>query len=204
MKVLIQQSYNHITIAKLASLALLFSPLWGFWWFKPDVEAHWILPAMIELLTRSISVSIVYASICLLAFMSFVFITFIRNPAIRISLMIIMLGGWAFELLLLDVNGTLSTQNILWVLWQERAEASELASSLSGMIFFRDLTTMTILGVVLCASPAPRFSVYGAFGLLPIASGALVAGVIMYTKGGTQTFPIPFGTYSNCRDSHVG
>jgi glucan phosphoethanolaminetransferase (alkaline phosphatase superfamily) len=198
MKVLIQRSYNHITIAKLTCLALLFSPLWGFWWFKPNAEAHWVLPTIIELLTRSISAFIVYASICLLAFMSFVFITFIRNPVIRISLMIIMLAGWAFELLLLDVNGTLSDQNILWFLWQERAEASELASSyLSGMIFCRYLTTVIILGVVLCASPASRFSVSGAFGLLPIASGVLVAAVIMYTKSGTQTFPIPFGTYSN-------
>ena len=55
-----------------------------------------------------------------------------------------------------------------------------------------------------------RFSVSGIFGLLPIVSGALVAGVIMYTKGGTQAFPIPFGTFSNaaivcwCSNSRVG
>ena len=61
----------------------------------------------------------------------------------------------------------------------------------------RDCAVVAILGIVLCASPARRFSVSGIFGLLPIASGALVAGVIMYTKGGTQVFPIPFGTFSN-------
>ena len=41
MKVLIKKSYNHITIAKVICLALLFSPLWGLWWFKIDVDAHW-------------------------------------------------------------------------------------------------------------------------------------------------------------------
>ena len=116
--------------------------------------------------------------------------------------MIIMLGGWAFELLLLDVNGTLP-EYIVGVVAGTRGSFGA-CQQFERHDFFRDLTTMTILGVVLCASPAPRFSVSGAFGLLPIASGALVAGVIMYTKGGTQTFPIPFGTYSNCRDSHVG
>src|SRR5262249_37427499 len=51
--------------------------------------------------------------------------------------------------------------------------------------------------IVLCASPAPRFSVSGIFGLLPVVSGALVAGVTVYTMGSTQVFPIPFGTFSN-------
>ena len=34
MKNPIQLLYSHITIAKFICLALLFSPLWGFWWFN--------------------------------------------------------------------------------------------------------------------------------------------------------------------------
>ena len=102
-----------------------------------------ILPALIELLTRSISASIVYAGryACWPLCSPFVFNTFIRHPAIRRSLTRIDAGSWAFD----DCCGrreryTFVTENIVDVLWQERAEASELASSLSGMIFFRDLT----------------------------------------------------------------
>jgi glucan phosphoethanolaminetransferase (alkaline phosphatase superfamily) len=192
-------SNNHISFAKLVFLALLFSPAWGFWWFNTDPYAQGIFSSVVEVLLRhKIWASIVYASVCLLALMSFVLTSFIRNAAIRITLMTIMLAGWAFELFLLDINGTFSNQNIIFVLWQELAYAKEMAGSFAGMIF-RDVTAVMILGVVLCASPAPRFSVSGACGLLPIASGALVAGAIMYTKGSTLThdFPIPFGTYSN-------
>ena len=39
--------------------------------------------------------------------MGFVIMTFIRHPVIRVPLMLIMLVGWAFELFILDLNGTL-------------------------------------------------------------------------------------------------
>src|SRR5262249_33100975 len=68
----------------------------------------------------------------------------------------------------------------------------------------RDCIIVLFLGIVLCASPARKFSVSGIFGLLPIVSGALVTGVIMYTKGGTQVFPIPFGTFSNAAIVAIG
>ena len=169
----------------------------------PMLSRRWILPALVELLTRSICGIYCIHFDMPVGLYEFVIITFIRNPAIRIPLMIIMLGGWAFELLLLRSQRYLSNQNILWVLWQERARQLELAR-FKRHEFVRDWAVVMILGIVLCASPAPRFSVSGIFGLLPIVSGALVAGVIVYTKGGTQDFPIPFGTYLQCRDRHVG
>ena len=128
--------------------------------------------------------------------MGFVIVTFIRAPVVRVPLMLIMLIGWAFELSILDVNGVPSSQNLFWILWQERATALEAVHGY-GPYVIRDCALVMILGIVLCASPARRFSVSGIFGLLPMVSGALVAGVIVYTKGGTQIFPIPFGTFSN-------
>ena len=74
--------------------------------------------------------------------------------------------------------------------------ASEAISGYT-QIIIRDYASVAILGIVLCAQPARRFSVPGIFGMLPIAAGALVTGVLLYTKGGTQLFPIPFGTFSN-------
>ena len=150
----------------------------------------------IEYLFKSIPVAIVYTSVCLLAFMGFVIVTFIRPSVVRVPLMLVMLIGWAFELSILDLNGTLSNQDLLWILWQEWAMAPEAVGGYAPYII-RDCAVVAILGIVLCASPARRFSVSGIFGLLPIVSGALVAGVIVYTKGGTQVFPIPFGTFSN-------
>src|SRR5262249_18224535 len=95
-----------------------------------------------------------------------------------------------------DVNGLPSSQNLYWVLWQERAMALEALHSYAPYVI-RDWALVMILGIVLCASPARRFSVSGIFGLLPAVSGALVASLIVYTKGGTQIFPIPFWTFSN-------
>jgi glucan phosphoethanolaminetransferase (alkaline phosphatase superfamily) len=110
--------------------------------------------------------------------------------------MLIMLIGWAFELSILDVSGVPSSQDLFWIFWRERAMASEAVQGYAPSII-RDWALVVILGIVLCASPGRRFSVSGIFGLLPVVSGALVAGVIVYTKGGTQIFPIPFGTFSN-------
>ena len=146
--------------------------------------------------SKSIPVAIVYTSVCLFAFISFVIVTFIRPRAVRVPLMLVMLVGWAFELTILDLNGAVSNQDLLWILWQEWATAPEAFAGYAPYII-RDWAAVAILGIVLCASPAPRFSVSGKFGLLPIVSGALVAGVTVYTKGGTQVFPIPFGTFSN-------
>src|SRR5262249_29312230 len=95
-----------------------------------------------------------------------------------------------------DVNGLPSSQNLYWLLWQERAMALEALHSYAPYVI-RDWALVMILGIVLCASPARRFSVSGIFGLLPVVSGALVASLIVYTKGATQIFPIPFGTFSN-------
>ena len=43
MKILIPPFYNHITIAKVICLALLFSPLWGLWWFNIDPDCGLVL-----------------------------------------------------------------------------------------------------------------------------------------------------------------
>ena len=145
---------------------------------------------MIQYLFISIRAGVVYPSVCLLAFLGFVIVTFIRASVVRVPLMFIMLIGWAFELTILDLNGTLSDQDVFWILWQERAMASEAVSGY-GQIIIRNCAIVAILGIVLCAPPARRFSVSGIFGLLPIASGALVAGVIMYTKGATRFVPDP-------------
>jgi glucan phosphoethanolaminetransferase (alkaline phosphatase superfamily) len=191
--------YSHITIAKFICLTLLFSPLWGFWWFNINNDAMtvWLLPALrLYSIIIRLPVTIIYSSVCILAFVGFVIAAFIRTAVVRVPLMLIMLIGWALELSILDVNGVPSSQNLFWVLWQERAMALEAVHSYAPYVI-RDLALVMILGIVLCASPARRFSVSGIFGLLPVVSGALVAGVIVYTKGGTQIFPIPFGTFSN-------
>ena len=194
---LLQLFYTHITFAKVMCLALLFSPLWGLWWFDKDAEANWVLQLFIAYpLWISIRAGVVYIPVCLVAFLGFVIVPFIRTSLIRVPLMCIMLIGWAFELIILDLNGTLSNQNLFWVLWQERTMASEAVSAYSQNII-RDCASVAILSIALCAQPARRFSVSGTFGLLPIAAGALVTGVLLYTKGGTQIFPIPFGTFSN-------
>jgi glucan phosphoethanolaminetransferase (alkaline phosphatase superfamily) len=197
MKNLIRLFYAPITIAKVICLALLFSPLWGLWWFNIESRVNWaLLPLWIRECRVSILAGIIYISVCIVAFAGFVIVTFIRSSAVRVPLMLIMLIGWAFELSMLDLNGGPSGQNLFWVFWLERATALQAVSGY-GPDVIRDCTGVVILGIVLCASPARRFSVPGVFGLLPIASGALVAGVIMYTKGATQVFPIPFGTFSN-------
>jgi glucan phosphoethanolaminetransferase (alkaline phosphatase superfamily) len=187
---------THMNLAKVICLALLFSPLWGLWWFHIDPEVPWILDLLPGYPTISIRAGVVYIVLCLLAFLGFVIVTFIRASVVRVPLMFIMLIGWAFELTILDLNGTLSNQDLFWILWQERTMASEAVSGY-GPNIIRNCASVVILGIVLCAPPVRRFSVSGIFGLLPIAAGALVAGVIVYTKGGTQWFPIPFGTFSN-------
>jgi glucan phosphoethanolaminetransferase (alkaline phosphatase superfamily) len=198
MENLLQRFFTHITLAKVICLALLFSPLWGLWWFHIDSEGEvmWVLNLLIGYPHISIRAAFVYTLVCSLAFLGFVIVTFIRSSVVRVPLMFIMLIGWAFELSILDLNGTLSDRDLFWILWQERTMASEAVSGYSQNII-RNCVSVIILGIVLCAPPARRFSVSGIFGLLPIASGALVAGVIMYTKAGTQWFPIPFGTFSN-------
>jgi len=194
---LLQLFYRHITFAKVVCLALLFSPLWGLWWFDKISEANWVLQLFIAYpLWISIRAGVVYIPVCLVAFLGFVIVPFIRTSLVRVPLMFIMLIGWAFELTILDLNGTLSNQNLFWVLWQERAMASEAVSAFSQNVI-RDCVSVVILSIVLCAPPVRRFSVPGIFGLLPIAAAASVAGVLLYTKGGTQIFPIPFGTFSN-------
>jgi glucan phosphoethanolaminetransferase (alkaline phosphatase superfamily) len=200
MKNSIRLFYSHITVAKVVCLALLFSPLWGFWWFYIDPDlgpryGHFVLYIWIYLF-KSFSAAVVYSLVCLLAFIGFVIVTFIRPGVVRVPLMVVMLIGWAFELIIVDLRGTVSNQDLLWLLWQEWAMFPE---AFAGYAFYiiRDCAAVVFLAIVLCAPPARRFSVSGIFGLLPIASGALVAGVIVYTKGGTQAFPIPFGTFSN-------
>jgi glucan phosphoethanolaminetransferase (alkaline phosphatase superfamily) len=196
MKHLFKLFNNRITVAKLICLALLFSPLWGFWWFKIDTQVNWLLTVLKVYFLVNLPLGIFYFSVCFLAFISFVIVAFLRDPFIRVPLMIVMLLGWALELTILDINGTLSNQNLFWILWQEWATASEAVRGY-GLYLVRDCASVAILGIALCASPTRRFSVPRLFGLLPIVSGALVAGVIIYTKGGTQVFPIPFGTFSN-------
>ena len=202
MKNPIQLFYKHIVIAKVLCLTLLFSPLWGFWWFNinPELWAgvghYFVLTLWIQYLFKSLPITIAYSSVCLLAFVSFVIVTFIRPTLIRVPLMIVLLIGWAFELSILDLRGFLSDQDLWSIFWQERTTGPEAVGAYAPYIA-RDLLFVAILGVVLCASPARGFSVPAVFGLLPILSLALVAGMIVYTKGGTQTFPIPFGTFSN-------
>ena len=204
MKNIIRLFYTHITLAKLLCLALLFSPLWGWWWFNridpedPELSAG-VGPffyVWIENLHKSMPVAIVYTSVCLLALVSFVIVSFIRPRVVRVPLMVVMLIGWAFELCILDLIGVVSTQGLFWIFWQEWAMAPEAFDGYAPHII-RNCAFVGILCIALCAAPSRRFSVSGIFALLPGVSGALVAGVIIYTKGGTDIFPIPFGTFSN-------
>jgi glucan phosphoethanolaminetransferase (alkaline phosphatase superfamily) len=193
MKNLIQLFYNHITIAKVVCLALLFSPLWGLWWFNIDYD---VLQVWIPYLLKGSLVAIVYTLVCFLAVMGFVIVTFIRPAIIRVPLMIVMLVGWALELSILDLSSNLSSQNLLWIIWENREDGPQVLGAYATNII-RDCAVVAILGVVLCAPPARRASVSGLFGLLPIVAGVLVASVIVYTKGGTQAFPVPFATFAN-------
>jgi len=197
MKNLIELFHSHRTFTKVACICLLFSPLWGLLWFSPNPTEFWILPLLRGYFSfASLRVSITYFSVCILAFASFVIVTFIRDSIVRVPLMVMMLIGWGFELIILDLNGSLSNQTLFWVLWQERALASEAVGGYGANII-RDCAIVIMLGIVLCASPAQQFSIPRRFGLMPMVSAALVTGVILYTKGGTQAFPIPFGTFSN-------
>ena len=130
------------------------------------ISHYFILQLCIEYLFKSIRVAIVYASVCLLAFFSFVIVTFIRPAIIRMPIMIVLLIGWAFELSILDITGTLSDQNLFGILWQERSQPEIVTAY--GPNIIRDCAAVVILGIVLCASPARRFSVSGIFGLLPL------------------------------------
>ena len=143
-------------------------------------------------LHKSMPVAIVYTSVCLLALVSFVIVSFIRPRVVRVPLMVVMLIGWAFELCILDLIGVVSTQGLFWIFWQEWAMAPEAFDGYAPHII-RNCAFVGILCIALCAAPSRRFSVSGIFALLPGVSGALVAGVIIYTKGGTDIFPIPFG-----------
>src|SRR6186713_919724 len=105
-------SYKHITVAKLVCIALLFCPLWGLLWFRVNINAHWIFSDWITLLKNNKSASVIYIFVCLFALISFICTAFVRNNTARILLMIVMLAAWALELFLLDMNGTLSNQNI--------------------------------------------------------------------------------------------
>jgi hypothetical protein len=64
--------------------------------------------------------------------------------------MFILLIGWAVELVILDINGTLSDQNLFWTLWQERALGPEVLGGYTSDII-RDCAFVGILGVALCA-----------------------------------------------------
>jgi glucan phosphoethanolaminetransferase (alkaline phosphatase superfamily) len=197
MKNVIQVVYTHITMLKAIFLGFLFSPLWGLWWFTVDPVVPWgILRLWLPYLHMSIKTGIAYIMICIIAFVSVVIVTFIRSSAIRVPLMLLMLIGWVFELSMLDLNSTLSSQNLFWIFWLERGRASEAIGGY-GFGAIRDCVAVVILGIVLCAPPARRFSISGIFGFLPVVSGALVAGAIIYTNGYTQAFPIPFSTFAN-------
>src|SRR5262249_9222424 len=154
---------------------LLFFPLWSFWWFDIDFEVAprelgLVLPALrAYFFTKGLPVTIIYASICILALVGFVIVTFIRTSVIRVPLMLIMLIGWAFELSILDVSGVPSSQDLFWMFWQERAMAIDAVHGYAPSII-RDWALVVILGIVLCASPRRRFSVSGMFGLLPVVS----------------------------------
>jgi glucan phosphoethanolaminetransferase (alkaline phosphatase superfamily) len=189
--------YSHRTFAKVVCIGILFSPLWGFLWFSPNFQEVWVLSVLRNYISLAgLRISSAYLSVCILAFASCVIVTFIRDSIVRVPLMVIILIGWGFELIILDLNGSLSNQDLFWVLWQERALASEAVEGYGGTII-RDCGIVVILATVLCASPAQQFSVPRRFGLMPILSAALVTGVILHTQGATQTFPIPFGTFAN-------
>ena len=93
MENLLQRFCAHITLAKVICLVLLFSPLWGWWWFHIDHEVNWVLPLMIGYPSISFRAGVVYISICLLAFLGFVIVAFIRSSVVRVPLMFIMLIG---------------------------------------------------------------------------------------------------------------
>jgi glucan phosphoethanolaminetransferase (alkaline phosphatase superfamily) len=190
---LMSRLYKHITIAKLIGLALLFTPLWGVWWFNAD---HGALNIWIEYLLKGGVIAPVYTGLCVLAVIGFSVVAFIGPVFVRVPLMVIMLIGWAFELCLLDLNGAPSNQDLLWILWQNREDGVSVISAY-GTEIIRDCILVAVIGVVLCAPPARHMRVAGVFGFLPLLAGVSVAGAITYTKGGTQDFPIPFATFSN-------
>jgi glucan phosphoethanolaminetransferase (alkaline phosphatase superfamily) len=194
-----ESSSDHITTAaKIICLALLFTPLCGLWWYNTDplIQDYWIFPLAIRYLSENPLEGAGYIFVCLSAFVGLFVAAFIRPAAVRIPLMIVMLIGWAFELFILDINGTFSNQNLLMTLWQERASGPEVIGGYATEII-RNCAAVAILGAVLCATPARRFSVSGIFGAVPMMAAAMVAGAIVYSKGASQVFPIPFGLFAN-------
>ncbi|HEY7245560.1 MAG TPA: sulfatase-like hydrolase/transferase [Xanthobacteraceae bacterium] len=194
-----QSSSDHIiTAAKIICLALLFTPLWGWWWYNTDapIQDYWVFPLAIGYLSTNTLEGACYILVCLSAFAGLFVVAFILPAAVRVPLMIVMLIGLGFELFILDINGTFSNQTLLMTLWQERASGPEVVGGYATEIA-RNCAAMAILGTVLCAPPARRFSVSGIFGVVPMMAVVMVAGAIVYSKGATQVFPIPFGLFAN-------
>jgi glucan phosphoethanolaminetransferase (alkaline phosphatase superfamily) len=189
---------RHVTAAKIVCLVLLFTPLWGMWWYNadPSVQDYWIFPIAIQLLSENLLAGLGYGLACVIAFAGLSVAAFIGPAAVRVPLTIVMLAGWAFELFILDINGTFSNQNLLMTLWQERASGPDVIGAYATEMI-RNGAAVAILGIVLCAPPARRFSLPGIFGAVPIVAVAMVAGAIAYSKAATQIFPIPFGVLAN-------
>jgi glucan phosphoethanolaminetransferase (alkaline phosphatase superfamily) len=201
MRNLIHSFHDHVTFAKIICLVLLFSPLFGFWWFNVDNNFFQVWVAYS--LKCSLVAIVVFTSVSLLAIAGFLIVTFIRPTVIRLPLMLVMLIGWAFELSVLDLNSTLSSQNLFWILWQNREDGPQVLGAY-GSDIIRDCAAVALLGIVLCAPPSKRISVSGLLGLLPFLAGGLVTGVILSTKAGTEAFPIPFATFTNASIVLVG
>ncbi len=189
---------DHSTAPKIICCALLFTPLLGWWWYNTNqsVQDYWIFPIAIKLLSKNSLEGIGYSVVCFFSLFGFFVVAFIRPAVVRVPLTIVMLIGWSFELFILDINGTLSNQNLMMILWQERAAGPNVVGGYATEII-RNCAAVAILGLVLCATPARRFSVSGIFGIAPIASVMMVTGGIVYSKGTTQAFPIPFGAFAN-------
>ena len=188
-----------MTTAKIICLALLLTPGWGLWWYNADASVHdyWMFPfAFRLLLEKQIWEGFGYSFVCVFSFASFLVVTFIRPAAVRVPLMIVMLIGCGFELFILDINGKFSNQNLLITLWQERASGPEVVEGYAAEIV-RNCAAVAILGMVLCAPPARRFSVSGVFAAAPIVSVVMVGAAIAYSEGAVQAFPIPFGVFAN-------
>jgi len=90
-------SSEHITTAaKIICLALLFTPLWGLWWYNTDalIQDYGIFPHAIRCLSANALEGVGYIFVCLSAFAGLFVAAFILPAAIRVPLMIVMLIGW--------------------------------------------------------------------------------------------------------------
>ena len=151
---------------------------------------------------RSILNAIIYAAVSLLCLLSIFMVPFIRSMVIRISIGILLLCGFFYELTMLDITGQLPDAA------QTSTIISNMRFGLEGTVgiyttqILRNLWLVTILGVAFLWSPRKISSVALSRLSLVVVSLAFagVTAISVRTSGYTSLFPSPVTSYVNIVD----